>query len=207
MEMDGPLEEIVAGKWDRDAYAVKLKEQQEQEAAMMKVQQQLGKKMQTIQAKIEGGEAEEGLKMLDEIIGDQEFAAAKPQLEQMREQIVIMYVGGAEGIKALDALLEKNKDNSAMLNQVAWAMFEKHGEQPLDADMLAAVIRVAETAATAEPENGTVLDTLAHLLHASGNLERAIEIQERAVKHADGQEAEIEPFLEQLKAEKAKADK
>lgn len=207
MEMDKPLAEVLDGKWDRDAYAVKVKEEQAAEAAMMKVQRQIDKKMQSIQAKIEEGEAEEGVKMLDELIADEEFAAAKPTLEQMREQIVIMYIGGAEGVKGLKALVEKNKDNPEMLNQVAWTLFEKHTEEPLDADMFAAATEAAEMAVKADPENGAVLDTLAHYLHANGDLDRAIEIQEQAVKHAGGQEAEIEPFLEQLKAEKAKAEK
>ncbi len=207
MDMDKPLAEVIEGKWDRDAFAVKMKEEQAQEAAMLKVLQKIGKKMQSIQAKIEEGEAEEGLKMLDELIADEEFAAAKTRLEEMREQIVIMYVGGAEGVKGLKALVEKNKDNPELLYQVASTLLEKHTEEPLDADMFAAATEAAEMSVKADPENGAALDTLAHYLHANSDLDRAIEIQEQAVKHADGQEAEVEAFLKQLKAEKAKAGK
>ena len=47
---------------------------------------------------------------------------------------------------------------------------------------------------------------LAHLVYAGGDLDRAIELQEKAVKFAGSQAAEIEPFLEKLRTEKSKKE-
>ncbi len=204
MEMDEPLSEIVEGTWDRAAFAVKMKEEAEREAAMEKLQMKLGKMMQVVQAKLEAGEAEAGLELLDEAIADEENAVMKPTLEQIRQQLVVMYVGGEEGAKVLKQIATENADDPVMLNQVAWTIYQQHVEEPVDDQVLAAALIVAEAAVAAAPEEGAILDTLAHLLHAQGNLDRAIEIQEKAAKNPGEAENEIKEFLETLKKEKEK---
>ena len=56
------------------------------------------------------------------------------------------------------------------------------------------------------PEDGAILDTLAHLLYETGDLDRAIEVQEKAVENAGEMIDEIQPFLKQLQAEKKKKE-
>jgi thiol-disulfide isomerase/thioredoxin len=203
MQMEKPLSQVVAGTWDRAAYAAEMKKEAEQEAAMEKLQMQLGKMMQSVQAKLEAGEAEEALKMLDEAIADQENAVMKQTLEQIRQQLVVMHVGGDEGVKVLKQIAEENADDPVMLNQVAWTIYEQHIEQGVDDKVLAAAVMVAEKAVAAAPEEGEILDSLAHLLHAQGELDRAIEVQEKAMENPGESESDIKKFLEVLKAEKA----
>ena len=47
-----------------------------------------------------------------------------------------------------------------------------------------------------------MLDTLAHLIHQSGDLDRAIEIETKAMGNPGRAKAEIETFLKQLLKEK-----
>ena len=67
-------------------------------------------------------------------------------------------------------------------------------------------VAAAELAEKAEPKNGAILDTLAHLVYENGDLDRAIELQKRAVKNAGPQLDEIEPFLKELEAKKKKKE-
>jgi hypothetical protein len=76
----------------------------------------------------------------------------------------------------------------------------------IPSELLAAAIAVAERATDLEPKNGPVIDTLAHLVHASGNLEKAIELQTAAVQNAGTSPPQVvagmREFLAQLKKEK-----
>lgn len=208
MEMDKPLEQVVDGKWDRQAYAVKMKEEQRKEAEMMKAQRKLQSTIQKVQAAMQDGDTEEGLKLIDEAIADETNKQFKPMLESMRGQMVIMYVGGEEAVKELKKMGEQHKENGMMLNQIAWTLYEKHTNEPLDKEVLAAATELAELAVKAEPENGAILDTLAHLVCEQGNLDRAIELQEKAVKVVDDESrADVEAYLEELKAKKEKDKK
>ncbi|MFM8725450.1 MAG: hypothetical protein ACKON9_10030, partial [Planctomycetaceae bacterium] len=69
-------------------------------------------------------------------------------------------------------------------------------------------IAAAEKAVSLEPKNGMIIDTLSHLVHLNGDLDRAIELQTQAVASLGDdvppQNAEqIRQFLDELKKEKA----
>jgi thiol-disulfide isomerase/thioredoxin len=198
MEMDKPLSQVVKDEWDRDAFLVELKKEQEIERVMRK----LSKSMRVVQTKLRSGDSEAALELLDELIANEEYESAAPKLKSFRQQMVILYVGGEAAVTELKALGEANKNDPELLNQIAWSVYESQLENGVDESVLNAAIEVAELAVQGAPENGSVLDTLAHLLHASGNLDRAIEVQQEAVKHAGQMIGEIQPFLDELNAEK-----
>jgi hypothetical protein len=71
------------------------------------------------------------------------------------------------------------KDNANLLNEIAWAMATA-------GDLDKETLRVAEDIASranvaAGGKNGAILDTLARLVFMSGEKERAIALQEKAV--------------------------
>ncbi len=106
-----------------------------------------------------------------------------------------------KGIASLDAEAE-------VLNQLAWSVFQQASESgDTPAELVDAAKVVAEKAVELDPENGMILDTLSHLVHLQGDLDRAIELQTRAMKNPGSAAADIEEFLEQLKKEKADQDK
>lgn len=206
MEMDEPLEQVVADKWDRDAFLAELEKQKAKEKEMEKLQRKLIATIREVQEKIEEGENEEAIALLDELIENPEMEPFKSRLQMFRTETLIMEIGGAEGLSALNEFVAQNKDEPMALNQIAWAIYEKHQQEKVGAEMLKAATEAAELGVKNAPDDGAILDTLAHLLYESGELDRAIEVQEKAVENAGEMIDEIEPFLKQLKAEKQKKD-
>jgi tetratricopeptide (TPR) repeat protein len=105
-------------------------------------------------------------------------------------------------------MIEAEMPDSSMLNQLSWQIYEAAVEdKEFPEEVVAAATAAAEKAVESDPENGMILDTLAHLLHMQGDLDRAIELQTKAVDNAgDAPESAVEEmsaFLKKLKKEKA----
>ena len=102
-----------------------------------------------------------------------------------------------------DILADENAEPQ-LLNALAWQIYEQASEgAELPEALQAAAVAAAEKAVKGAPEDGSVVDTLAHLVHLTGDLDRALELQEQAAKLAGPSAADITEFLEQLRAEKA----
>ena len=71
---------------------------------------------------------------------------------------------------------------------------------------VAAAIGAAQKASALVPDEGPVLDTLAHLLALKGDLPAALAAQRKAAAHAGDQAEQINAFLKELE-ERARAKK
>ena len=92
-------------------------------------------------------------------------------------------------------------------NQMAWEIYEHAADSnEIPDELLNAANTAAEKALDEAPIKGETLDTLAHLLHLSGDLDRAIEVQDAAIENLGRAEAEIKDFLQQLLKEKDESD-
>ena len=93
------------------------------------------------------------------------------------------------------------------MNELAWSVYEAASENDqFSKPLIAAATVAAEKAVAKEPDNGPILDTLAHLTYLAGNLDRAIELQTKAIKSAPDQlKEDMQAFLDELKKEKASA--
>ena len=69
-----------------------------------------------------------------------------------------------------------------------------------------AAVAATEKALVASPKSGMILDTLAHLVHHQGKLDRAIELQMQAIENSDDSsdegKKEMQAYLQELKQEK-----
>ncbi|WP_297892363.1 hypothetical protein [uncultured Capnocytophaga sp.] len=116
-------------------------------------------------------------------------------------------------IVALDkAFSEGNDENSwkyykmrfaNRANNIAWKVFEEHKQNP---DKLNEAFQWSSSAVQLEPENSYYLDTFAHLLYARGEKQKALEIEEKAVKNlpkaedgGDDEKSEIQTNFEKMK--------
>jgi hypothetical protein len=88
-------------------------------------------------------------------------------------------------------------------NNIAWKVFEEHKQNP---DKLNEAFQWSSSAVQLEPENSYYLDTFAHLLYARGEKQKALEIQEKAVKNlpkaeygGDDEKSEIQTNFEKMK--------
>ncbi|RLT20431.1 MAG: hypothetical protein DWI29_03875 [Planctomycetota bacterium] len=72
--------------------------------------------------------------------------------------------------------------------------------------LVTAAAAATEKALVTSPKSGMILDTLAHLVHHQGKLDRAIELQTQALANSadlsDEGKKEMQSFLQELKKEK-----
>jgi len=196
MEIDQPLAQIVNDQWDRDEFLEQLAEQKRATQVI-----QMG--MQKVMGKLQSGDSKGAVEVLDGLIAEQEDGPAKIEFKMIRIQLLLKE-GGETAATAFTEFANENKDQPLMLNQVAWSIVEMKMEGiAVDDKLLAAATNAAELAVAASPTDGAILDTLGHLLYQSGNIDRAIEIQTRAVENASEMKAEIEPLLKKMLKEKA----
>lgn len=210
MRMDKVLKQVVEDKWDREKYAAEFKAEKEAEMRRAKMQSKITKAMRSVQRLIQADKKDEAIDKLTDIMEDEDFADAKSMLEPMRLQLMVE-AGHKDAATAAAEFTKNNAKDSMALNQVAWGIYELHeAKEEVSDEVLAAAKKMAEAAVKAEPDSGAILDTLAHLIYVvDGDLEKAIEIQTKAVESATSEDeaAQLKPFLEQLKEEKKSGKK
>lgn len=100
-----------------------------------------------------------------------------------------------------DSLInEYFKDDAGTLNGIAWTIVDPAGEVK-DKDLNIAM-RAAERAATLEPKESGILDTLARVQFLKGDIEAAIKTQQAAIDNAkdEAMRAELAKALEEYTA-------
>lgn len=198
MEMDKPLKEIVAGKWDIKVAAANYKEEKEREKKMAALMEKLQKSIQNKDYK--------GLvSTIDEVV------QADPKIESRLGGLkfnALAKMGDVDAaVKYGRKLIEETfKDDGPALNELAWAVVDPDAIK--DAKPDAKVLRVAVEAAKkanelTESKDPNILDTFAQATFLSGNIDEAIKLQEKAVK-LNPQDAELKERLESLKQAKNK---
>ncbi len=176
MEMDGPLEQILAGKWD---VATAKKAQDEQRAAE-EAQMKLMMALRNAEASGDFTPAVDTIK---------EFLAKTPndQLKMQLVQILAVRMGKpAEAWNYAEEIYASKKDDAMMMNALAWMIVDPQGgvtEPNLDL-----ALKCAEAGMKASKgENGALIDTMARVVFRKGDVARAIELQKQAIeKSADG---------------------
>jgi thiol-disulfide isomerase/thioredoxin len=203
MKIDEPLEQIVADNWDRDAFQEAVKKKREQEAAMMAIMGELENSMAQVDQKLAAGDNAGALDIMNNLIDNDRYSQMHDRLLMIRAQLALT-MNGPEAVAAFDAGAQALKESPGALNELAWSAVEtvESGEQ-VQPDLLAAALNAAQMALKGKPGDVSILDTIAHLFHLQGDLDKAIETQEIAVENAGDLAPQVQPFLDQLKAEKA----
>lgn len=200
MQMDEPLERIVAGTWDRAAFLVEKREMD----ALQERLAPLGRLLQ-------GDDPAQAVALVDALIASTDKERVKAQLGRLRERVAAFAAtmaaqkalrrGGPEALAAFGGMVTAAGDSADRLNEAAWCVVQMvEQEEDVSGELLAAARAAAEKAVGLEPDSGPLLDTLAHLQAAEGDLEKAIATQKKALAHAGPAEAEIRGYLEALEA-------
>lgn len=197
MEMDEPLKSVVEDKWDRAAYIADFKAKQEAQAQMQKLFTLLNR-----------GKMDEATKMLDELIEKTKDAQSKTQFQMIKLQVMLQDESKKEEVAAFaKTVLDSAASDPMMINQLCWAFVQMTEQGQIDNPELLKTALTATAAASEKAEaesKGAILDTLAHLYQLTGDLDKAIETQKKAVAAAgDEMKAELEEFLKKLEEEKA----
>ncbi len=186
MEMDEPLGEVIAGTWDREAFARELKEQQEAE-----------KTMQEIFALLQKEDFEGASKLIDQAV------AKKPvdlQLNMIKLQVLVAGEKTEAATVHLQSVFKLLADAPESSDMVAWNIYEMASQGHVEKGALVdtSIAAVEKALAKSQGEvKASLLDTLAHLYVVNENLDKAIERETEAIKHS-GDRKEFQVFLKEL---------
>jgi len=230
VEIDEPLELVVADKFDAVAYQ-KLKAEREQRRE--KLAAEIGEVLQLVQ----GDKADEALVKLEEIIAgahEDELtslkflqvevlgAAGKPKLAVEKLNQMLTKTSGEEEIEmrmlklqimasekmpgAEKAFFEiaELADDAGLQNSSAWMVVQMHLDGIAVSPQAVAKARQLADAAVATQPVADVLETQAHLVFMEGEVDKAIEIQTKAFDMAREPELKqrLAKFLKEWKADK-----
>ena len=196
--MDEPLAKIVSGTFDVSAAAAKHREDKETQKALVAVFGKLGKLLQA-------NETKEALTVVDKEL------AANPKLEfqlgMLKYDLMLKAGDGGSstyGRKLVEGLL---KDNAEALNAIAWGIVDPSSKRDASKrDVKLALLAATRANELKKGEDPAILDTLAKATFDSGDVARAVELQEKAVKLSPDADPEMKARLEEYrKAAKEKA--
>lgn len=197
MRMDEPLVQIIADDWDREAFKVQRQKEQE----LMKVRNQ-------VQRLLQQDKKDEALSLIDSEISKLDREQL-PAFLNMRYMVLLSYES-PDAVEALQELTETlDQENEAqILNSAAWGVvaLKQRGGRFTDG-LVSASWDAIEKANQLLPDDPSILDTQAHLAQLKGDLDLAIQLQNRAVELAPERSLEsMQRFLDELKAAKAEED-
>ena len=211
--IEKPLQQVVAGEWDRDA--AKAKRQEKIEA---KREAKLAAKRREANLKIEAGKVDETMELITKSIINKDMDKAMEQFDEAialntgkdkdflyMKKYQVMEKAGMEGSNELFAKLASEVTSADAKADLAFsvAKLKLIGAKPTQPTIDKARVLIDE--AIAEDDDVMLLDIQAHLAHFQGKLDEAIEIQTRALETAPKKaQRNMTKFLDELKAEKAK---
>lgn len=171
MVMEEPLKQIVNGTFNIDAEATKAANEAKMNAH--------GAKLREF---IESGDFKSAIKELDTAIT--EMPEMEPQLGPLKFQFMAQ-IGDPDANAYAKKLFEKVLgDNYVQLNQVAWYMVDDETNfKKADLD-LALKISLKSNELT-KNSDAALMDTLGYIYFKKGDIKKAIEVQEKAVKLAE----------------------
>lgn len=200
MEMDEPLNAVVEGKWDREAFAAELKAEQEAE-----------KVMQDIFALLQKQEFDAAIAKIDAAIAD---TPDNLSLNLLKLQVFIATEKADAAAEHLKKIFAQVGETPEVVNMVAWNIYEMASQGRVEKGPLidAALAAGEKTLKNIKDEDkASMLDTLAHLYFINDNLDKALELETAAVKLSGDRDREfIEGFLaelQELKKDQAAAEK
>jgi thiol-disulfide isomerase/thioredoxin len=206
-QLDGPLAKVVSGEWDLTAEARKYRTMKENEARIRPLQQQFSEAMQAEDYDV-------ALKALDQLAeiapSDQAAVYASIKFRVLLTEKKDYDRAYAFGNTATDGVLH---DNQMALNELAWLIVDPETADQIEKKDLKLALKAARRAdELAKHKNAAIMDTLAKVYHDMGDLDKALELQAKAVDLAHGEEDEaildeLKDRLDQYKKEAAKASK
>ncbi|MCA9150707.1 MAG: hypothetical protein KDA92_15450, partial [Planctomycetales bacterium] len=195
MSMDEPLKALVAGSWDRVAFA---KELQERKAAELALRDVFGS--------LQRQDFDGALVKLDAAL---EKSPETMQLRLLKLQVLIAAGKEPESEEWAAKLFDSLKDQPESVNMVGWGVYQMAtgGAVQKGALVDTAIRATAEAAKKADKKlKASVLDTLARLQFVNEDYDGSLATQQQAIKFASPEEREVfEEFVKEV--EKAKAAK
>jgi thiol-disulfide isomerase/thioredoxin len=209
MEMDEPLNQVIADSWNRNEFA-----------ELFVAKQSFTQTVQRLSQLAQRGRFPEAIEMIDGELAKKLPPEIAAQLSNFRLQIKMM--GGMideDVVASFNERLKSAQGDAVGVARIAYSLLQAGQnpaakEQPgLKSLMVSAIESLSKEVETADAEiQPLVLDTIAHLYESTGDLDAAIKAQEAGIERANPATKErLSAYLEQLKTAKesaaAEADK
>ena len=203
MELDEPLAEVIADRWDREAYKEQMKRDQQFQIAMQKINQLAG-----------SGKFKDALKVVDKLLEEME-GENDVRSSLIREQLVAFQYNLRldSGDRSEDVIeffrdqLAQAKTDNRELAQFSYNLMSSM-QQGTDPGPLAdeTVAALSESVDGADDEVKPLMYVLIAQINASmTNFDKAIAAQKQAIAASTGQQKErMEQLLEQFQEMAAK---
>jgi tetratricopeptide (TPR) repeat protein len=175
-------------------------------------EQRMERRKKAIEKAVANEDWDQVLAGLDEIIDDKEINA-DDQLHAMLDKFTVLAEEKLDGAKACPLakkLAERGKNDPDLLNDLSWTILDTEGLKNPDLDL---ALELAQKAVELTHEqSGEILDTLARAHYAKGDLDKAVELQTKAVDKLiadnaapDDVKEEVQAALEKYKTKQAEA--
>lgn len=191
------LQEVIEDRWTRDRFL-------NSDAATVNpsiANRELTQKLAAITSASSKRDSETSLEELDNLAKEYQGIPAKRKIARAKFDIALAR-NSPQLREAFHECATLEAQDADTLNSLTWRVYEHfEATKKIDPDLLRQAITYAEKAVSMKPDNGAILDTLAHLLYVDGQKERALEIQRKAAKNAGPFKDEIETFLKKLESE------
>ena len=189
--LEGVVAKVVAGTFDAKAEAATAARRDEVANALM--QAMMAEKW------------DDALKAADEVAKVDPGQAGA--LVALRFNILLKAERYDDAYALGDKLLEQLKDSPEMLNDMAWTIVDDESVKKRDLELAAKLATQANTAA--DGKDGAILDTLARVHFEKGELDKAVDLQKKAIKLIDDEEIkqQLQETLKKYEAKRAEAKK
>lgn len=190
--MDGVLDQVIAKTWDTQAYATKLKKQNQERALASEYRGRLKKLMNSQKFDEAYAEVERFIENVPSMAGSSALAMLEYQLTQAKDN--------AKGYALANRMVATYNDDADVLNGVAWLIADHPELANRDLDLaLKAAQRANEVT---QGKEAAVIDTLARVYWEKGDKSKALEYQQQAVRAAsdEAMRAELEVTLEKYRS-------
>ena len=198
MEMDGPLEQVVTDSWDRDAFA-----------KMYEAERKFNDVLQQISTLAGTGKFDEALEIINREMKSDIPEEIRNRWVQIKERVKLSAGMIDEDVVAFfKDQLAQSKGQGTDVARIAWTLYQASLEvKGLDKLLAVSIDALKEEVANADKDSTpVVLDTLAHLYEATGDINAAIETQQSAVDATEGRtQQRLSRYLDELKETQATA--
>ncbi len=197
--LDEPIADVVAGKWDREAFAEDFNENQRADIVF-----------QDFVDATRNKEVERSLSILDDYIQTGKSLARVAEIKLVKLQVLASNETLAEALKGyVDTLLLDESLDHESINRLAWSVGRYAKEKKItdQKTVQKALERVQAIVDESGPMKPFVMDTVAHLQETLGKREAAIATQTAAVELAEeGRKERLQRYLDELKAADSPAE-
>ena len=194
MNLDEPLKEIAAGTWDIKTAAEKAKKQAENEV-----------KLQKVYGDINAAAGAKDIAKLKSLMAELKELSGMSDDDMAGTSFSLYMKAGATDeayTAAKAAIAGKGRKNAMLMNSIAWTIVDP--ENPVEKPDFDVALSAAEAACEASGgKDAAILDTYATCLFKKGQIDKAIEIQTKAVGlSTDQMKPDLEARLQEFKKAK-----